>query len=51
MVTDAISGRARELEDNLSYSHEQAKEILLAALAHYLDRRFTVSARRRLGLL
>jgi len=51
MIADAISGRARELTDCLKYSQDEAKEILVAALARYLDKRFAVSDRRRFGLL
>ena len=51
MITDAISGRARELTGPLNYSREEATRILVAALARYLDERFSVSRRRRLGLL
>ncbi|HEY7158827.1 MAG TPA: hypothetical protein VH575_33090 [Gemmataceae bacterium] len=51
MISDAIGGRAHELADVLSYPQEDAKQILVAALARYLDDRFSVSIRRRLGLL
>jgi hypothetical protein len=51
LITDAISGRARELTESLGYSQEEAKRILVAAIARYLDARFSVSSRRRLGLL
>ncbi len=51
LIADAISGRARELTGPLSYSQEEAKRILVAALARYLDDRFSVSSRRRLGWL
>jgi hypothetical protein len=51
MIADAISGRARELTGALGYPEEEAKKILVAALARYLDERFSVSSRRRLGLL
>jgi hypothetical protein len=51
MIADAISGRANELTNLLKYPTDQAKEILVNALARYLDERFTVSKRRRLGLL
>jgi hypothetical protein len=51
MITSAISGRARELTGPLSYSQDEAKRILVAALARYLDERFSVSSRRRFGLL
>jgi hypothetical protein len=51
LIADAISGRARELTGPLEYPQEEAKRILIAALARYLDDRFSVSARRRLGWL
>lgn len=51
MIADAISGRAHELKEKLGYPEEEAKTILVLALANYLDDRFTVSSRRRLGLL
>lgn len=46
-----ISGRARELTLKLGYSPQDMKEILTKAIATYLDDRFSVSNRRRLGLL
>jgi hypothetical protein len=51
LIADAISGRAHELTGPLNYSQEEAKRILVSALACYLDERFSVSSRRRLGLL
>jgi hypothetical protein len=51
MIADAISGRAQELTGPLHYSQEDAKGILVSALARYLDQRFSVSSRRRFGLL
>jgi hypothetical protein len=51
LIVDAIRGRALELTGLLNYSQEEAKRILVAALARYLDDRFTVSTRRRLGWL
>jgi hypothetical protein len=51
MIADAISGRARALTGPLHYSQEEARIILVSALARYLDQRFSVSSRRRLGLL
>jgi hypothetical protein len=50
-IADAISGRAHEMKDQLGYTEEEAKPILVQALARYLDDRFSVSSRRRLGLL
>lgn len=51
MIADAISGRMYELKNDLKYSPTEARDILVAALARFLDERFTVSSRRRLGLL
>jgi hypothetical protein len=51
MIEDAISGRAVELIGPLGYTNEEARKILISALARYLDDRFSVSHRRRLGLL
>ena len=47
---EAIGGRAKELTELLGYPTEQAKPILVSALARYLDERFSVSSRRELGL-
>ena len=51
LIIEAISGRARELTDNLNYPQEAAKDILINAIAKYLDHRFSVTTRRRYGLL
>jgi hypothetical protein len=51
LIADAISGRAKELTRDLGYSQEEAKVILIAALARYLDERFSVSSRREFGML
>jgi hypothetical protein len=51
MIANAMRGRARELTGPLGYPQAEAKQILVAALARYLDERFSVSSRRRLGLL
>jgi hypothetical protein len=51
LIGYAISGRAQELTGLLGYDREEAKRILVAALARYLDDRFSVSARRQLGWL
>ena len=51
MIADAIRARLPELIDPLGYPQEEAKRILVSALARYLDERFSVSSRRRLGLL
>jgi len=51
MIADAIRGRAQELTGPLKYPQAEAKQILVNALSRYLDDRFSVSSRRRLGLL
>jgi hypothetical protein len=51
MIADAIGGRAHELTGPLKYSEAEATQILVSALARYLDQRFSVTSRRRFGLL
>lgn len=51
MIDGAIAGRAKELTKCLEYEIAEAEEILAAALAQYLDDRFSVTNRRVLGLL
>lgn len=51
MIADAIGARAHELKDNFHYDDAEAKQILVKAIGRYLDERFSVSSRRRLGLL
>ena len=51
LIADAIVGRKYELEKTLNYKPEEARDILVKVLAKYLDERFSVSYRRRLGLL
>lgn len=51
MIADAIGGRARELTGPLHYPQDEAKQIIVSALAHYLDERFSISRRRELGML
>jgi hypothetical protein len=51
IIADAIAARAHELSDGLHYTEDEAKPILVQALARYLDERFSVTSRRRLGLL
>ena len=50
---DSLNSRGAESNDRygLGYAHEDAKRILVKAIAQYLDERFSVSSRRRLGLL
>ena len=51
LIAGAISGRAKELTRGLGYTQEEAKGILVSALARYLDERFSVSSRREIGML
>jgi hypothetical protein len=51
LIADAIGGRAKELTRSLGYIQEEAKGILVSALARYLDERFSVSSRREIGML
>ncbi len=47
----AISGRARELTQILGYTEVEAKAILYRSIEMYIDDRFSVTSRRRMGLL
>ena len=49
LIIGAIQGRARELTRDLGYPESRANKILGDALAIYLDDRFSVTERRRLG--
>ena len=51
LLADAISGRAKKLTRGLGYTQEEAKRILVSALTRYLDKRFSVSSRREIGML
>jgi hypothetical protein len=51
LIAFAISGRARELTRDLGYNQDEAKKILVSAIARYLDDRFSISTRREHGLL
>jgi hypothetical protein len=51
LIANEIGGRAVEARDKLNYSPEQVKAVMTRALALYLDERFSVSSRRRFGLL
>jgi hypothetical protein len=51
MIDSAIRGRAQELTKYLGYGVPEAEDILAAALADYLDDRFSVTNRKALGLL
>jgi hypothetical protein len=49
LIVGAIRGRARELTRDLEYPEPRANKILGGALAIYLDDRFSITERRRLG--
>jgi hypothetical protein len=51
MIANEIGARAHELKERLDYKDDEAKDILVKAIARYLDERFSVSSRRRMGLL
>jgi hypothetical protein len=51
MIEGEVVARAHELTDKLRYDEETAKSILVNALARYLDKRFSIRERRRMGLL
>ncbi|OJW14385.1 MAG: hypothetical protein BGO49_28680 [Planctomycetales bacterium 71-10] len=50
-MAEEIARRADELRGPLRYDEGEAKKILVAAIAKFVDRRFTVSVRRKLGWL
>jgi hypothetical protein len=51
LIANEIGGRAVELRDRLKYTPEEIRTVMTKALAIYLDERFSVSSRRRFGLL
>lgn len=51
MISNAIGVRAQELVRDLHYEEQPAKSILVAAIAKYVDQRFSISTRRQMGLL
>jgi hypothetical protein len=51
LIANEIGGRAVELRDKLKYTPDEIKAVMTKALAIYLDERFSVSSRRRFGLL
>ena len=51
LIDAAIRGRAMELVEDFQYDRPDAEEILAAAVAQYLDERFSVTNRRVMGLL
>lgn len=50
-IASEIRNRYVELTDDLKYTEAVAQKILVKMLALYLDDRFSVSSRRRMGLL
>jgi hypothetical protein len=44
-----LAKAARETVERLNYTRDEAADILIAALAEYLDERFSVTSRRKLG--
>lgn len=51
MIRSALQIQASDLTQRLGYPRPEAQSILIAALADYIDRRFSVSIRRQRGLL
>lgn len=51
LIANEIGGRAAELRDKLDYKPEELKAVMTKSLAIYLDERFSVSSRRKFGLL
>jgi len=51
MILEILRERLGELTDVLNYGQAAAESILADALAEYLDERFTVTDRRRMGWL
>jgi hypothetical protein len=51
MIQSALQDRWFELRKSLGYQKEAADRIMAGALASYLDERFTVTDRRKLGWL
>jgi hypothetical protein len=50
-LVNVLRAKARELTGDLGYPRGEAEEILANALALYLDERFSVSNRQRLGFI
>src|SRR5262249_2082551 len=50
-IASEIGARAVELRDKLKYNPDDIRAVMTKALAIYLDERFSVSSRRRFGLL
>lgn len=50
-IIDIFGRNKYRLQSDLKYTPDEGSRILVGALAHYLDERFSVSNRRRLGLL
>lgn len=51
MIESVIANKARQLHETLEYSLGEITSILTAALVQNLDERFSVSTRRKMGLL
>lgn len=49
MIQNELVRRANELTEALQYERDAAEDILAGAVARFLDERFTVSDRRKLG--
>jgi hypothetical protein len=50
-IANEIGARAVELRDKLKYNPDELRAVMAKALSIYLDERFSVSSRRRFGLL
>lgn len=51
LISNVLTVCAHQLSERLGYSEIEAKEILVNAIALYLDARFSISSRRKMGLL
>ena len=49
MITDILKKLAFDLTKKLNYTRDEAEEILVGAVAYYLDERFSVTNRRMMG--
>ena len=49
-IDSVIAGCARSLTELLRYEESEAKPVLEDAIAYYLDERFSITDRKRLGL-
>lgn len=48
-ITAVLARVARLLVDNLKYTQDEAKQVLAASLAYFLDERFSVTSKKALG--